>query len=160
CGLYHEGLARHAAPLYATTAGTALAHFLSFLLPTTLMGMSLPLLVRATVKETASASRVIAGLYGWNVLGAAAGALAAPWLRVRFLGMEGAVRVGAVGSLVAAAAALLVGQRAARPATADPEPEPHSPGAAKQPLRLWLLLYGLSGFIALSLEIAWFRLMD
>ena len=27
-------------------------------------------------------------------------------------------------------------------------------------LRPWLLLYGLSGFVALSLEIAWFRLMD
>jgi spermidine synthase len=161
CGLYHAGLARYAAPLYATTAGTALAHFLSFLLPTTLMGMSLPLLVRATVKETASASRVIAGLYGWNVLGAAAGALAAPWLLVRFLGMEGAVRVGAVGNLVAAAAALLVGQRAAAgPSEAEPGPETVSPGGAKQPLRLWLLLYGLSGFIALSLEIAWFRLMD
>jgi spermidine synthase len=160
CGLYHAGLARYAAPLYATTAGTALAHFLSFLLPTTLMGMSLPLLVRATVKETASAARVIGGLYGWNVLGAAVGALAAPWLLVRFLGMEGAVRVGAVGNLVAAAAALLVGQRTALVAAAEAEPPPIASEGAKQPLRLWLLLYGLSGFIALSLEIAWFRLMD
>jgi SAM-dependent methyltransferase len=75
--------------------------------------------------------------------------------------MEGAVRVGAVGNLVAAAAALLVGQRAALASAAEAELEPAAAGGgAKQPLRLWLLLYGLSGFIALSFEIAWFRLMD
>ena len=96
CRLYHDGLGRYADGLYETTAGAALAHFLAFLLPTTLMGMSLPFLVRATVRETASASRVIGGLYGLNVLGAASGALLAPWVLVRFLGMEGAVRVGAV----------------------------------------------------------------
>ncbi len=160
CGIYHEALGRYAAPLYATTAGTALAHFLAFLLPTTLMGMSLPLLVRATVRETASASRVIGGLYGWNVLGASVGALAAPWLLVRFLGMEGAVRAGALANLLAAAAAVLVGRWAARAHAPEEEPAASAGGAAAQPLRLWLLLYGLSGFIALSLEIAWFRLMD
>jgi hypothetical protein len=124
--------------------------------------MSLPLLVRATVRETASASRVIGALYGWNVLGASAGALAAPWLLVRLFGMEDAVRLGGLANLLAAAAALLVGWRAARGAVPSVEPGPAAPvrSGSAHPLRLWLLLYGLSGFIALSLEIAWFRLMD
>ena len=56
CRLYYDGLGSFAAGLYATTAGAAVAHFAAFLLPTTLMGMSLPFLVRATVRETASAS--------------------------------------------------------------------------------------------------------
>jgi spermidine synthase len=160
CRLYHDGLGRYAAALYETTAGSALAHFLAFLLPTTLMGMSLPFLVRAAVRESATASRVIGGLYGLNVLGAATGALLAPWVLVRYLGMEGAVRVGAVGNLVAALAVFAVARPDVRlGAERPPESAPVS-GRPAGSLRPWLLLYGLSGFVALSLEIAWFRLMD
>ena len=89
CRLYYDGFGAFAAGLYATTAGAAVAHFGAFLLPTTLMGMSLPFLVRATVRETASASRVIGALYGVNVLGASVGALLAPWVLIRFLGLPG-----------------------------------------------------------------------
>ena len=150
-----------AAGLYTTTAGSALAHFLAFLVPTTLMGMSLPFLVRATVRDTASASRVIAALYGVNVLGAACGALLAPWLLVRYLGMDGAVLLGALANLLAAAAALLTARRGlvdARGGGAPPldAPRPTAPVS----FRLCLLLYGLSGFLALSLEILWFRVVD
>jgi predicted membrane-bound spermidine synthase len=162
CRLYHEGLGRVAAGLYETTAGQALAHFAAFLLPTTLMGMSLPFLVRATVRETASASRVIGSLYGVNVLGAATGALLAPWVLVRFLGLEGAVLTGAAANLLAAAAALLAARRGLAAVEASvAEPGAHrAAGEPKAPFGLWLLLYGCTGFLALSLEIAWFRLMD
>jgi spermidine synthase len=165
CRLYYDGLGALAAGLYETTAGAAVAHFSAFLLPTTLMGMSLPFLVRATVRETASASRVIGALYGVNVLGASTGALLAPWLLIRFLGLPGAALVGTAANLLAAAAALAVGQRAA-PAdesaasststTAARLVAPQAPGS----FRLWTLLYALSGFLALSFEITWFRLME
>ena len=165
CRLYYDGFGAFASGLYATTAGAAVAHFGAFLLPTTLMGMSLPLLVRATVRETASASRVIGVLYGVNVLGAATGALLAPWVLVRFLGLEGAALTGTVANLVAAAAALAAGHRAApadEAATRVPSPPAARPVGVLSPgsFRLWTLLYALSGFLALSLEIAWFRLME
>ena len=165
CRLYYDGLGSFAAGLYATTAGAAVAHFAAFLLPTTLMGMSLPFLVRATVRETASASRVIGVLYGVNVLGAATGALLAPWVLIRFLGLAGAALAGAVANLVAAAAALAAGHRTApvdEAAAKVPSPPaaPRRRSALSGSFRLWTLLYALSGFLALSLEIAWFRLMD
>ena len=165
CRLYHDGFGNVAAGLYQTTAGSALAHFAAFLLPTTLMGMSLPFLVRASVRETAEAARVIGALYGWNVLGAATGALVAPWFLVRYLGMEGAVRLGALANLLAAAAALFAARRGAfSPAGApvDPAPEPIAQAGegARMPFGLGLALYGFSGFVALSLEIVWFRVMD
>src|SRR5574341_538405 len=162
CRLYHDGLGVLAAGLYDTTAGTALAHFAAFLLPTTLMGMSLPFLVRATVRDSATASRVIAALYGINVLGAAAGALLAPWVLVRYLGMEGAVLSGALANLLAAAAALLTARRGAFEAGASSPAagEPSRPTAEPARFGLCLLLYGLSGFLALSLAILWFRVMD
>jgi predicted membrane-bound spermidine synthase len=161
CRLYHDGFGTMAAALYRTTAGAAVAHVAAFLLPTTLMGMSLPFLVRATVRETASASRVIGALYGVNVLGAAAGALLAPWVLVRFLGMEGAALAGTGANVLAAAAAVVAGGRGVhaggRPSAATGLPAPAPPSS---PLGLWTLLYALSGFLALSLEVTWFRLMD
>ncbi len=160
CRLYYDGLGSLAGGLYRTTAGAALAHFAAFLLPTALMGMSLPFLVRATVRETEQASRVIGALYGVNVLGAATGALLAPWVLVRFLGMEGAVLAGTAANLVAAAVALVAGHRgeAEEPSVATPVQVPSPPRAGT--FGLWTLLYALSGFVALSFEILWFRLMD
>jgi spermidine synthase len=163
CRVYYDGFGTFATSLYRTNAGVALAHFAAFLPPTALMGMSLPLLVRATVRETGSASRVIGDLYGVNVLGAAAGALLAPWVLVRYFGMEGAALAGTAANFAAAAAALAVGHRGARmgaaaaPTTSGPTPAGPSRAAS---LRLWTLLYASSGFVALSLEVVWFRLMD
>ena len=163
CRLYYDGFGSFASALYATTAGAALAHFAAFLVPTTLMGMSLPFLVRATVRETASASRVIGALYGVNVLGASLGALLAPWVLIRFLGMPGAALTGTAANLVAAAAALAAGHRkdpadgaATEVSTTTAAVAAPAPGS----FRLWTLLYALSGFLALSFEIVWFRLMD
>lgn len=164
CRLYYDGLGAVASGLYRTTAGTAAAHFAAFLVPTALMGMSLPFLVRATVRESASAPRVIGLLYGVNVLGAAAGALVAPWVLLRLLGMEGAALVGSVANLAAGLAALAVGS--ARPAGAGERavaaPGPASPPAGSREGRfaLWLGLYALSGLLALALEVIWFRLID
>ena len=159
CRLYSDGFGALAAGLYRSTAGAALAHFAAFLLPTALMGMSLPFLVRATVRETGKAARVIGTLYGVNALGASAGALLAPWVLVRFLGMEGAVLAGTAANLVAAAAALAAGHREEEGEPAVPAP----PAPATSPagsFGLWTLLYALSGFVALSFEVLWFRLMD
>ena len=132
------------------------------------MGLSLPLLVRARVADSSTAPRTIAFLYGVNVLGAAAGALLAPWVLVRHLGMAGACAAAALANLAAAAGALLAGP--ARPPEgrdAGGAAGPAAPWAAVAPpatisarFPQWLLLYALSGFIALSFEIVWFRLID
>ena len=111
CRLYHEGFGAVAAGSTGPPRARRSRTSRRSCVPTTLMGMSLPFLVRATVRETACASRVIAALYGVNVLGAATGALLAPWVLVRYLGMEGAVLLGALANLLAAAAALLTARR-------------------------------------------------
>lgn len=181
---YYDGLYLKGASLYDSPVRVALLHFLSLLLPTALMGMSLPFLARASVTVRESASRTLGVLYGINVLGAATGALVTPWLLVRFLGVRGAVGVAVAANLVAAAlvvvarqstrgetqaagAPLLPAPTAAPPGIpVGPEPGPAggtSPAmaaSASHPLSLWMVLYAASGFIALSLEILWFRVMD
>jgi predicted membrane-bound spermidine synthase len=157
---YHDWLYDHAAWLYQSTARMGLAHFFSLLLPTGLMGMSLPFLVRARVRNASGAPETIANLYGINVIGASLGALAAPWALIRFWGMEGAILAGVGGNLLAGVAALLAGAGEHDPpeTATGHDGLPEAPGAP--PLRLWMSLYALSGFCALSLEILWFRLVD
>jgi spermidine synthase len=160
CSFYYGWLARHASFLYGSTTGMATAHFLALLVPTGLMGMSLPFLVRAMVADTEGASRTIGTLYGVNVLGASLGALLAPWVLIRFYGMEGAVRWGVAANLLAAGAALLAGHRGSGASPAEEEAAPARLVPGGPSLALWIALYALSGFCALSLEILWFRVTD
>lgn len=163
CRFYYDWLARHVSFLYGSTAGMAAAHFLALLVPTALMGMSLPFLVRARVTATATASRTIGALYGINVLGASLGAVLTPWVLVRFFGMPGAVRFGVAANLVAAVAALLAGRLPSPDPVALEADSPRAGApreAASRSFALWMALYALSGFCALCLEIVWFRVID
>jgi len=166
CDLYHELLGRWAGGLYDNPWSSAPVHFVALLAPTVPMGMTLPLLVAATIRRPALAGRTIGFLYGINVLGAALGALAAPWILIRLLGIEGAVRTAAAGNLFVGASALLlslfpgfaVREPAGAAAAVVDRSQTEPPG--RRPLGLWVALYTASGFIALSLEILWFRLVD
>ncbi len=136
-----------------------LLHFAALLPPTALMGMSLPFLARAVVLEATQAGRLLGRLYALNMLGASLGALVAPWLLMRFLGLRGAVVAAALCNLAAALAVLLPRSATASESPAD-EPAPRPTAVPREGLHLWLPLYALAGFCALALEIVWFRLVD
>jgi predicted membrane-bound spermidine synthase len=162
---YYDGLSGAAADLYAAPVTAAVLHFLSLLPPTVLMGMSLPFLARAMVRDVAGASRAVGILYGLNVLGASAGALVTPWVLIRLWGVRGAVLAAVLGNVAAAAGALFALRGPRGPGgTAEPEgaggPPTQAEDATRRPFALWMLLYAASGFLALSLEILWFRVMD
>jgi len=159
CGLYYDLLYLRGAWLYESMVQASLLHFLALLPPTLLMGMSLPFLARALVHDVGLAGRTVGFLYGVNTLGAAVGAIVAPWVLLRFLGVRGAVMAAAAGNLLAALSVLAlargsgsaVAAEATSPATSTPE---------RRPFGLWLGLYALSGFCALALELLWFRVVD
>jgi spermidine synthase len=164
--LYYDWLYLRAGGLYATPWRAGILHFLSLALPTVLMGMSLPLLVRAMVRDTPHAARTIGLLYGVNVLGACAGALVTPWVLVRFYGIREALLVAGTGNLLAALIGLAAGVFRP-PGSESRTPAPHAgrlsrerPGPAPLRLPAWAALFALSGFCALSLEIVWFRIID
>lgn len=164
--LYYDWLYVKAGGLYTTAGRAAILHFLSLALPTVLMGMSLPLLVRATVRDTTHAARAIGLLYGVNVLGACAGALVTPWVLVRFYGIREALLVAGAANLLAAGIGLVAGLVAAPPAVSPGSTPAGATGGAPEPerraltLAAWAALFALSGFCALSLEIVWFRIID
>ncbi len=170
--IYYDWLYPYAVHLPSPSWQAGLLHLAALLPPTVLMGMSLPFLVRALVTDVEGAGRRIGWLYGVNVLGAAAGALSAPWVLLPWGGIRGTVLVAAAANLVAGGGALtLAWLRASRtqgsvaPAAGRVEEATVATAASIEapghhPIGLWLALYALSGFTALSLEIVWFRVMD
>jgi predicted membrane-bound spermidine synthase len=140
--------------------------FVGLLWPTFFMGASLPLLARAVTDRIDSAAATVGALYGFNTLGAASGALVATWVLLPQLGLEGSLRVGAALNLVCGVVLLplVFGlQRAIEPAAnqaSRPAPA-NAPSETNSPHRLWpwALIYGFAGFVALSYEIVWFRLL-
>ena len=139
----------------------AFSEILALFPPTFAMGLSLPLLVRACVTDDASAPGIVAWLYGVNVLGAAIGALATPWILLRYGSLNEAALLAASLNATAAVVAILFARRVIfRP---EPLKAPATRAGAwdsSDSLRFWLLLYATSGFLALGLEMAWFRTVD
>jgi len=164
CALYYDLLYERAAALYASVWRAGLLHFAALILPTGLMGMTLPFLVRASVRSAPSAGRAIGFLYGINILGASAGALLTPWVLIRSVGIRGAVAMAALGNAIAGLTALGVAAAGWRRDDAGDAPAEIAAAAPERETRhafgLWVALYALSGFCALSLEIIWFRLLD
>ncbi len=70
--------------------------FISLLIPTTLMGLSLPLLSKAVNRTVEEAASRIGWLYGVNTLGSGLGTLISGWYVVGTLGYERTVYLGAV----------------------------------------------------------------
>ncbi len=87
--------------------------FLVLLVPTTLMGATLPVLSRALVRDREEAGVNLSALYAANTWGAALGALVAGFLLIRLLGLRGTVLVAVVINAAVAAAAWLMARRSA-----------------------------------------------
>jgi spermidine synthase len=161
----YDGLYERFGHLAAQPAVMGTLLFLVLLWPTFLMGASLPLLARALTRAIETAAGTIGWLYACNTMGAAIGALSAIWWFVPRHGLEGglgfaaALNLACAGLAVPIAVALFrqrdpVATGAASTGIAGPPGESVPFGFAT-----WVALYALSGFLALSLEIVWFRLL-
>ena len=129
------------------------------LIPTFLMGMSLPLLARFPTSTRESPAVWVSQLYGWNTLGAAAGSLVSVTMLFRSFDLRLNLQIGAAISLACAVVAVLL-SRFRREAVAEREVESGQAVGGRRrtfTFRAWILLYALSGFVSLSLEIVWLR---
>ncbi len=139
----------------------------SLLWPTFFMGASLPLLSKAMTPQLDRAARSIGTLYGVNTLGAATGALISTWVILPAFGLEGSVRVGAMLNAACACAMFPIARRFRLDDATIPSSEPLAtsagvidvPSSSTSQLWRWSMVYACSGFVALSLEIVWFRLL-
>lgn len=147
---------------FGTTGNMALV-FLVLLLPTFLMGLSLPVLARAfKLSAMAQQARYISSLYFINTLGAGIGALVTGALLVRVFGYAGSIWLGvALNGACAIGAIILALQLPASDTDAqESQRAAHAPLRATSSLVAWSVHYAVSGFAALSLELIWFRVLE
>jgi spermidine synthase len=131
--------------------------FLGLLWPTTLMGMSLPFLAKAIVRRIDRSATAIGWLYGLNTIGAGLGAVLAGWWLVGSWGYPPTIWLAALLNGLVGLAALLVA-----PAMRTDDAQPPRRGADARigaGVWRWCILMLVSGFIIISLEIVWFRLI-
>ena len=141
--------------------------FLFLLVPTTLMGATLPVLSKVVVRHLGDLGERVGRLYGFNTFGAVAGCLLAGFVFMETLGLSATVRAAAILNLVVGGAVVLLGfARIFREAKAFPEgstaPAGNPDGSPSRglPMRgLVLLGIGLSGAAALIYENAWTRML-
>jgi spermidine synthase len=161
--LARSALVAKAGASIASLAPVALA---LLLLPTFMMGATLPLLARAVTRDCEGAARSIGALYAVNAGGAALGAWTATWVLVRSYGLSGTLYLSGAANLASACAALLVARAALRRCEPGAEPSAAAPDAARRTpptegfgYPLLLTLSAAAGFFALAWEMLWFRLL-
>ena len=129
---------------------------LALLGPTLLMGMTFPLMGRLTIGRASETASATAEFYGSNTIGAAAGALAGPFLLMPVLGLSGALYAAAALELAVAVGAFFVLKAVARDAEEAAAPAVESSPVWKEPMAQAALLMGAS---ALALEVILTRVL-
>lgn len=151
------------------TAGVPLveAGLVSFVLvvvPTALMGCTLPLLVAHVAQLSGNTGKSVATLYSVNTLGSAVACFVAANITMRYLGQSGSVAVAAGFNMIVASGAMVLHfWSSAKPmpqvaASRHGSSAPPPMGSHLLRFPLAMVLAGLAGFISLSYEIVWYRI--
>ena len=134
--------------------------FAILLVPTTAMGLTLPVMLEDPALARHDFGRAIGLLYGWNTLGAVMGALLGEMFLVKALGLWGTSLVAGSVNCVAAVLALLLAR------ASDPTPAISPAPASRLQLEIsyrppWRLLFVSlgAGALLLGLEVVWFRFL-
>jgi spermidine synthase len=140
----------------------ALANFGLLLIPTTLMGMTLPLMCQSLRMNNSTIGKQFSVLYAVNTLGAALGALLATYLLIGYCGLVGATLAAAILNIVLGLAAFVVIRRYriddARGTGVHSE-EPSISSSVPTTRTLVIICSLLCGFVALGYQLVWYRLL-
>jgi predicted membrane-bound spermidine synthase len=144
-------IAQHSLLLLALKGGLSFALLLG---PTFLMGGTLPLLAAWLQHFTADAGRRSARFYSVNSLGAVAGAALAGFCLVQNLGMVASLKLTAMVNLLIGATAIMISSRFQRqPSATQAAPASELEVARPDTLRWAGLTVGLTGAVAMGLEV-------
>lgn len=120
------------------------------LIPTTLMGATLPVILRSTIVSGSSLGCSVSLLYAINTAGAIFGAVAAGFILIANSGVQGSIQTAAVINIAVGVASLLLA------AIVNLLTSSRTTGLSQSAV---FLAFGLSGFFALGYEVIWFRLL-
>lgn len=139
-------------PGWASMLFYLVASIVVLLIPTVLMGATLPILAGALVRDDLMIGRFVGILYATNTIGAAVGALACAFLVLPLWGLGATVWTGVGLNLLVAFMAATLSRREL------PRPETTRPVSASGP-RWALPVIAFSGAVAFILEVMWTRLL-
>ena len=144
--------------------------FAILLIPSILMGGTLPVLTRFFVKRLEQLGTNIGVLYALNTFGAVIGTVAAGFFLIEAFGIRWTLGIGIAINFAVAAIALALVQKASATEDATSQSEtvmadktvsPRSTNSRKPKAESHLVLWaiGISGFCALAYEVLWTRIM-
>ncbi|HZI46481.1 MAG TPA: fused MFS/spermidine synthase [Pyrinomonadaceae bacterium] len=157
--------------IHPSAFGFAIARFLFagivLLVPTALMGATLPMIVAAIRRSGATAPQTISRLYGLNLFGAIGGTLAGGFLLLPGLGIRVTIWIAAATNLVIGIA-VLIAARSASVANSASSPEPAFRDETREGPRaqspfdraLWFGCAFASGFITIGMQVVWSRILS
>ncbi|HUU27704.1 MAG TPA: fused MFS/spermidine synthase [archaeon] len=140
--------------------------FLILLLPTVLIGGTLPVLTHFLTHRLEVAGRRIGALYGWNTVGAVLGCAVTGFWLIRVAGMAASLYAAAAINLFVALAALVLRVYSRRiPPAASKKAQRASDRSSSFPAnfkmrRLLLAAAGITGAASLAYEIVWARFLS
>jgi len=145
--------------------GRFLLCFAVLLVPTTLMGLTLPLLSRAVIDREGFIGQGAGALYATNTIGAVVGCVGAGFLLIPNLGLSFTSATAASLNVAIGIAALVFGFHLRGEAQPESEPERESgPPAASVGLplaaKIAIAIFALSGFTSLGYEVLWTRALE
>jgi len=143
--------------------------FLFLIIPTTLMGGTLPVLSGFLGREKSQFGHLIGTLYGINTLGAIIGVLGSGFIFIGHLGEFNTILIGIEGNLCAACVAYYLSRKQVSIQSISTEvqqtiPQQMAGEAAISPysghVRLVVMIaFAVSGFAALGYEVVWTRIL-
>jgi spermidine synthase len=151
----------------ATTIVRFVCAFGVLLLPTSMMGATLPLVVKSAVAREPRIGARIGVLYAINTTGAIAGALLAGFHLISEVGVQRSFALAAAVNVAMGLVAIAASSRLPRPAAMPSAQQEAQPGAQAstgarltkgQRLAVLWTFFG-SGLMSLALEIVWFRML-
>ena len=147
--------------------GTTAISFTLLLIPTMLMGSTLPMLVAYSVRRSRNVGGSLGLLYFVNTLGSATACFLAGAIVMALLGQAGSVAAGAAINATVGIAALAVYCLHRTQPVQSPTAQSsvatdavHDESSAMLSLPVAAIFVGISGFIALAYEILWYRLFS
>lgn len=123
------------------------------LIPTVLMGATLPLLVSHLSEGIEDSGGKISRLYALNTLGAVLGVLVSGYILIGHVGEKGTTILAAILNLLIALRIFALNPADRQAKAAAPAQTPAAAGG----YRRLLFIMGISGFTALALEVLWAR---
>ena len=157
-----------AGSLFQLTLFRLAVAFIVLIVPTSLIGGTLPVITTFLTRKSEQLGRRVGYLYGWNTLGAVAGSLATGFWLLSAFGMNITLYIAVAVSLAAAVGALILralpgGNFTGRESGEDRRPasgiKQDNPGA--QPRNKYILAVAfLNGAVALACEVIWGRFLS